>query len=291
MALARSIYFANLTPMLASGSSYLRSDQLMQVSRPVLEAAGFHCSLINELIPVRDALIILNKNSLTAMSPETIAAAQSAGNRLLGDPLDGLIAYETLAACDGLIAASLCQNDALRQAFPGKPVHYVAHHVDTRLPAMAPPRDRLRMGYFGEMLNAAHAQATELDVTFVPVNTAQANIVDWMGQLAFFNAHYALRADRPIDGPKPFTKGFVAAWCNAPVLIDGNDLEARRHLPHDYPFVTDRTDLAAVRDALRRMRDGFAGPEWRRAMAAMEELKAHADPNRIARQVLQAVRA
>ena len=286
--MTRPVLFVDRFPKLRSGSSFLRTTQLWQLSNTAFEDAGISSQVASGLAH-RDSVLILNKNTLLATKPWRLRRLKKRNNILVADPLDGKIAAERLQCCDLLLAASLTQDDALRAEFPDKPIAHVGHHVDLRLPAVSPPTDAFRLGYFGEIGNAAFSGSPDLPVEFVAVATNRADLTGWMEKLNRFNAHYALRETQVFDGFKPFTKGFVAAHCRCPILIGSDDTEARRHLPADYPFIADTASTENVSAAIDRMRNAFGGPDWRKAIAAMADIRRKTAPDAIAAQLVEAI--
>lgn len=284
----RPVLFIDSVPKLRSGSSWLRTTQLWQLSRAAFEDAGI-VTQVSSRFAHRDSILILNKNTLLATKPWRLRRLKGRNNILVADPLDGAVAAERLRCCDLLLAASLTQYDALSAEFPDKRIAHVGHHVDLRLPPVSPPTDGFRLGYFGEIGNAAFSGSPDLPVEFVAIATARADLTGWMAELDRFNAHYALRNTQAFDGFKPFTKGFVAAHCGCPILIGGDDAEARRHLPPDYPFIANTASIDNVVAAIGRMRDAFGGPEWQKAKAAMAEIKRQTAPGAIAAQLVEAI--
>jgi hypothetical protein len=270
------------------GSTLLRSGQLWQLAEPLLKAEGI-LSFVGSRDDFRDAVLVLNKNILLKLNPESIERLKKRGNIVCADPLDGKYPEDVLSSCDVLIAASKFQFADYSRRFPTHRVSYVGHHVDLRIGKIAPPNDRIRIGYFGEPLNTRFEDDFRDRVSFVRVNTSNANKSPWIDELSSYNAHYAIRASRPIDGFKPFTKGFVAAHCNCPILVETQDEEARQFLPADYPFFTDASSAIQVRETIERMEQSFGGAEWRRALDAMRDVGAASARDRVARQVFDLV--
>ncbi|MGE0734199.1 MAG: hypothetical protein AB7P50_05535 [Alphaproteobacteria bacterium] len=271
-----------------SGSALLRGEQLRQLVAPYLERHGI-ATRTTQGTEFRDALLILGKNVLLATSAKAIERLRRRGNIVCADPLDGTVPDEVLARADILLAASKMQMRAFAPYAARQRVAYVGHHVDLRIGAVRVPDDRFRMAYFGEIFNARHFEALSDTVTFVRTDTARADNVAWMAQLTNFNAHYAVRARQAYDGFKPFTKGFVAAHCGCPILVDADDAEARLFLPNDYPYFADGGSVDSVRDVIRRMAAEFRGPLWRQAEAAMHALRATGAPEIIGRQLYDAI--
>jgi hypothetical protein len=270
--MVRPVLFVDLMQDLRSGSSLLRSHQLWQLSKPCLDDAGTP-SAVTASLEHRDSILVLNKNTLLHCLQEKLAALRQHGNVLMADPLDGKVDAGILAACSVLLGASRVQFAAFQQRFPDKRIAYVGQHVDLRIGEITPPTDSFRLAYFGELVNAAFAGSLGEAVAFIHTDTSRAHDSAWMTRLHHFNAHYALRAHREIDGYKPFTKGFIAAHCASPVLVDMGDEEARCFLPAGYPYFADTSSMQSVIAAIERMRAGFAGPEWREALSVMRQVK------------------
>jgi hypothetical protein len=270
--MVRPVLFVDFMQNLRSGSSLLRSHQLWKLSKPGLDDTGT-TSAVTASLDHRDSILVLNKNTLLHCSQEQVATLRQHGNVLMADPLDGKVDESILASCNVLLAASRTQFAAFQQHFPDKRTAYVGHHVDLRIGEITPPTDRLRLAYFGELVNAAFAGSLGDAVTFIHTDTSQAHDAEWIKKIHHFNAHYALRANLGIDGFKPFTKGFIASHCASPVLADMHDEEAHRFLPESYPYFADKSSMQSVIAATERMRTGFVGPEWREALDIMRQVK------------------
>jgi hypothetical protein len=284
----RKVVFVVPVGRRVSGSTLLRSWQLRQLAEPLLKAQGIE-SLVSVGAGFRDAVLVLSKGAMLASKPASILRLKKRGNVVCADPVDGIISDAALAACDLLIAASMTQLADLSRRFPRHRIAYVGHHVDVRIGGISPPRDRFRLGYFGELVNTRFEEDLADIVSFVQVDTSMAMEAPWIDRLSDFNAHYAIRAPRSHDGFKPFTKGFVAAHCGCPILVDAQDEEARRLLPSDYPYFVAASSADHVREAIGRMSDSFGGSEWCQALAAMRKLETASARDRVALQFFEAV--
>ena len=83
-----------------------------------------------------------------------------------------------------------------------------------------------------------------------------------------------MRRRRPIDGDKPFLKGFLAARCGAVVICGRDDEDALQYLGDDYPFFVPSLDAAALEAAMLGVASAFGGREWRLAQAIMAQVAA-----------------
>ena len=131
----------------------------------------------------------------------------------------------------------------------------------------------MRTGYFGELANTVRPDSLSRLVELVGISTAR-NESGWMQRLPEFNCHWIVRQRRPIDGAKPFLKGFLAARCGAVVVVAREDEDALYYLGDDYPFFVTSLDPADLEADMVRIAAGFGGPEWRLAQAIMEEVRA-----------------
>jgi hypothetical protein len=215
-----------------------------------------------------DSIVILNKSALAVLADEDFYRLKNRGNVLIADPLDAVLSDAFLAKFDCVVAAAREQL-AYYQGAVATRTSYIAHHIDMRIPPIAPRADRFSIGYFGEIINARYTRELRGSVSFVSVDTRMAEDTRWMNELAHHNAHYLIRAHDEPGSFKPFTKGFIAAHCASPVLVARNDREARHFLPSSYPYLADADEVEDVRRAISRMRDGFMAEEWRLAQQCM----------------------
>ena len=120
-------------------------------------------------------------------------------------------------AIDIYIAASIRQYIHCSKLTPTKSVHFLSHHADPRLAGRGPD-DYCNIGYFGEIINARYAAELQGKIDFCLVDTKFAD-TGWIPRLGHCNVHYAVRNRRPIDGLKPFLKGFTAAHCRSNIIV------------------------------------------------------------------------
>jgi hypothetical protein len=266
----RLIAFISHPANQAAGSSYLRAHQMMEIMAAD-ESANLSIVRSTTTAPFSDALLVFDKYATEHAADLVLAEARQRRNLVIADPVDGPFAPSVLNRFDGVIAASRRQELVYRASL-AVPVAYVGHHVDPRLGKIT-PCGSFALYYFGELVHARYRQELDGTVIFVPVDTRNAFDVEWMKRLPEASAHFALRPQVPEDSHKPFTKGFVAAHCGVPVIVDARDCEARYFLPADYPYWTDAEDLAGVRAVIARMKDDFGTPRWNPATAMMRELR------------------
>ncbi|GAA2058544.1 hypothetical protein GCM10009820_20690 [Leifsonia soli] len=240
----------------------------------------------------RNATLFLTKGALKVATAERLQALRDAGNRMLFDVVDEA-PPPTTGFADALVAASITAFLDLQRDHPGIEVLLVNHHVDPRLDAAAAgdrPADRLRAGYFGELVNAVLSPAIEEIVTPVLVDTSRQDPA-WLARVPEFNLHYAVRRFRAADLHKPFLKGFTAAHAGCNILIQRGQVEALHWLGDDYPYlIAGEPDDAAIVAELERLRDDFGSPAWQSGLETMRGVRERTSRQRIAAEVARALR-
>jgi hypothetical protein len=283
----RNIIFIGHPEKWNFGSSYLRSRQLGLLAGASPEFNGLNVEFASELTG-RNSIQILNKYAIEHFRAEDLLDSKTRNNRLIADPLDGVFEDNLLEPFDGVIAASLLQQEHYLATF-SKPVHYVGHHVDQRIALLPQPpsRSSFSIAYFGEITNARFPDALSERVIFHSVDTKKSDSTEWMGRLKDHPAHYAIRALVKENYFKPFTKGFIAAHCMAPVLVDEEDDEARRFLPDTYPYFTRTGTPGEIRTTIERMASDFEAnsPDWIFALESMRRVRKYCDSRLIVRQL------
>jgi hypothetical protein len=264
----------------STASTFLRSIQLAELVAEH-DAGRFAVRATSDTEDVRDAVVVLAKGALQTLSAEAIAGLRSRNVAVIGSWDDMPPDPEKLAATDATMAVSHRQALELARAYPGTPAFHVTHHVNRRIPACTPPEDRLRTGYFGELPNTPCPDALAGLVELVGINTSRVE-VGWIERLPEFNAHWIVRRRRPIDGNKPFLKGFLAARCGAVVICGRDDEDALAYLGDDYPFFVPSLAEADLEDAMLGVVAAFGGPDWRRAKAIMAQVAARSSDAAVA---------
>lgn len=256
----------------ASASTFLRAGQLAEL---VAEhhPERYDIAWTPEFAAIRDRVVILTKWALQSRGAEEIADLRARNVAVIGVWDDLPADAAKMAALDASMTLSHSQTLDLARRFPATPAFHVTHHVNRRIPPCTPPADRLRAGYFGELANTALPGALGGLVELVGIDTSKVE-TDWIERLPEFNAHWILRRRRPIDGAKPFLKGFLAARCGAVAVAARGDEDALYYLGDDYPFFVPGLDPGDLEAHVVAMAAGFGGPEWRQARAIMEQVAA-----------------
>lgn len=287
----RRIHFVYAEEFAGAGSTVMRGEQLSLLASDALgrTAEVSYRPLTDDF---RNATLFLTKGALKVATAERLQALRDAGNRMLFDVVDEA-PPPTTGFADALVAASITAFLDLQRDHPGIEVLLVNHHVDPRLDAAAAgdrPADRLRAGYFGELVNAVLSPAIEEIVTPVLVDTSRQDPA-WLARVPEFNLHYAVRRFRAADLHKPFLKGFTAAHAGCNILIQRGQVEALHWLGDDYPYlIAGEPDDAAIVAELERLRDDFGSPAWQSGLETMRGVRERTSRQRIAAEVARALR-
>lgn len=273
-----SLVFVYAEQFKGAGSTVMRGFQLAQLAREGMRDRSVRVAPLGAKI--RHSAVFLTKGALKAATPADLDALQRAGNRLLFDPVDETPPPTTARYADVLVASSFTAFDHYSRAFPATRVALVNHHVDPRLKPVGSRPAAFRVGYAGEVVNALLTPAIEQHVEVLPVDTSREDTA-WLDRIRDYTMHYAVRRHRELDHFKPFLKGFTAAWCTAPILIQRDQQEAVRWLGEDYPYLVDVADERGVLEALERAERDFLGPRWDRALGTMAAIRARTAPDRI----------
>jgi hypothetical protein len=259
----------------------MRGLQLSRIAKRAMPLKQIHYSPLGT--DISDSDVFLTKGALLSMTMPILESLRAQNNTLLFDVVDQEPPPFTDGWCDVLVAASFSAFEAHRAAYPKIRVVLVNHHVDPRLRDLRvrPPRDALRVGYFGEIVNAVLTPAITEVVTPVAIDTSRIS-EEWLTRLGDFNLHYAVRATRDLDHFKPFLKGFTAAHCRSNILIQDSEPEALHWLGGDYPYlVHGPVTEQSIRESLAMVQESFGGPEWTAAMTVMDDLRDRTSTRRI----------
>jgi hypothetical protein len=248
------------------GSTILRGQQLAEIAgreMGVLFSSDTAC---------RDAVVFMTKGFLKNATEAELTALKAANVALLADFLDDPVRPQLLPHIDLLIAPSIEGWRLNLWKYAETDCDLLTHHVDLRIPADGARTDAFAAGYFGEGVNALRTKPIEDMVDFVNVDTRFSDPA-WIGRLNDYNLHYAVRSGVEGTHTKPFLKGFIAARCGANMIVSRGDGDALHYLGADYPYLLDSADPDAAADMVRRARESFGGPDWRRGLEIMRTVR------------------
>jgi hypothetical protein len=255
-----------------SASTFLRGRQLSaMVGAAFPDRFAVHFTEAADA--VRDAVVVVTKGAMQALPAGALADLARRNLATVGCWDDIRPDPAKAKAVDAHMTLSWRQTIELNRLYPDTPAFLVTHHVNSQVPAVRPPRDRLRTGYFGDLENTVRPGSLAGLVALVGIDTRSVND-GWLGALPHYNCHWIVRRARPWDGWKPFLKGFVAARCGAPVIVTEDDGDAPYYLGDDYPFYARSLAAGDLEMAMAVAAAGFGGPDWRRAEAIMAQVAA-----------------
>ncbi len=240
----------------------------------------------HEMDAVRDQVVIVTKEALWLSKPSRLRKLKARNVAMIGSWEDGRPEPEKMALLDAVMTLSMRSMLDLNRLWPKVPAFHVTHNVNTAVPSLTPPTDRLRTGYFGDLGNTVRpdslAEVVEL-VNADPIGLKAKGISnDWIDALPQYNCHWIVRNPRPFDGWKPFLKGFVAARCGATVIVTRDDENALHYLGDDYPFYAESLSAADLETAWTTAAAAFGGPDWRFAQDIMRQVAARSSDAQVA---------
>ena len=265
----------------AVASTLMRGYQLADIARQHLDGKA-EIEVVNEkrVSEQRNAILVLTKGFLKEATLDDLAQLKQQGNIVCADYVDDPERNSLHEAIDVYIAASIRQYIHCSELYPDKSVHLVSHHADPRLSGMEGPKSYCNIGYFGEIVNARYASELQGKIDFCLVNTKFADS-GWIPRLGHCNVHYAVRNRRPIDGLKPFLKGFTAAHCHSNIIVPKLEGDAIYYLSADYPYLLEDESFQSVLEMIARVKASFGSEEWHRGLEIMESVRRRSSPEQI----------
>lgn len=285
--MVKNIYFIDSDQTTSFGSSIIRRVQLNHIFNHFNKNKKIKSHLATDR-NFKNSVLIFTKYASNELTDDTFNKLKKDGNKLIADPVDGVIEDALLSRFDAIFACSMLQKIAYQARFNNR-IHYVGHHVDMRIDLGKPDIDHLKMGYFGELSNARFTNELTEEVDFINIDTSIGDNTDWMLSLKRYNAHYAIRSKILRNQFKPFTKGFIAAHMGCPILLASDDLEAKYFLDSNYPYFVNPHSLSEIQVTIERMRYDFRGENWNRATSAMNKVKNLSTVKNTALQLIDAI--
>ena len=263
------IWFLYGSNYVNAGSTILRGLQLQQiVARSLGGSRGVFYTSFDD---IENSIVVASKGYIAQHGVAGLTKLREAKNFIIADFVDARPSAESVACVDVLLASSIRAYIDYRGRYPNVRTHHVTHHVDLRIPRHDSP-GHFQAGYFGEIVNTIMSKSLEEIVDFVSVDTSVTD-TGWISRLPEYSLHYAVRKRRGLDHHKPFLKGFVAAHCRSNILIQRDAGDAMYYLGENYPYlIGNEAGLDEIVSCLHRAKDDFGGPEWRAALAVMDEV-------------------
>ena len=251
-----------------SGSTLMRVQQSAERVRSVFPDLKVFIGPIQsrEVLNLNDSILVLSKSVL--LDDHACQKLRRNSNILLADYVDGSHVASSDELVDGFVCASFVEHSWTKLNY-SKPSFLVPHAVDARINAMVSSRSkdaRFNCGYFGHPENGLLVQTLteqgKINSKFdsIVANESESSPI-WMTEALKASAHYIARpvGERGSNQFKPFTKGFLAAHCDA-IAIGGRFEEENLHwLGEDYPFLIEEQTYEAAVSAIDQCREAWSG--------------------------------
>jgi len=265
-------------------STYMRGYQLSELIKSRIN--NFDITYTNEdnLELIKDSIVFLTKGFLKDVSEEELLKLKSGNNIICVDFVDDPEKEAIVEIIDVLIASSISQSIYYKNQYPNKYTHIITHHTDPDIPLISLEPKDVKIGYFGELLNAKWNNELSSQVDFILTNT-KTRSRDWIEHLKRYNFHYAVRQRRDIDGFKPFLKGFTAAKCGACIIVPEFESDSRYYLSNDYPYLLKNDDLNSALNMIEFVKSSYMKQDWKIAKEIMADVHFRSTDDYIAGEV------
>jgi len=252
-----------------SASSQMRGKQLVDI---INSQAGKLQALFTRNLNIKNKCVFLTKGLLKKITIKEISKLKKNNYFVAADYVDILPRDDLHDYIDIYVASSILGFRKLIRKKKDKWVFLLTHHADPRIQVTKIPMDKLRTGYFGELVNTLHHEDLSDLIDFHGIDTRTSSS-EWLDEISNYNLHYAVRNVRKLDYAKPFLKGFTAARCGANILVDRYEGDAMYYLPPDYPFFIDNNSETHIRDTLNNINNGFGLQDWAYGLEAMKNVR------------------
>jgi hypothetical protein len=269
------------------GSTTMRGKQLSLIAQKALGKRVYFTSTDYQY---KNCMLFLTKWAIYKLSLKELKKLKAGQNKLIFDLVDGELPAKKIKFADVVVAAAESIFKKYKRILP-KTVRMVLidHHADPRIRFVdwsVRPK-KLKVGYFGELINTLITPKIKQRVDFIPVSNITQNS-DWFNKLPKYNLHYAIRQKRDVYPNKPFLKGFTAAHCDANILIQASDKEAIKWLGKDYPYLLKgRVTEEKVIKMLDYIKKSYGSKEWDRGLSIMRSIREKTSEEAIGKQLIE----
>lgn len=269
------------------GSTVMRGEQLSKITQKTLGKRVYFTSTDYQY---KNCILFLTKWAIYKLNEKDLQELKIRQNKLIFDLVDGELPTNKIKFADVVVAAADSIYQKNKRSLP-KSVKVVSidHHVDPRIRfvdwSIRPKK--LRVGYFGELINTLITPRIKQRVDFIPVSNTTQND-DWFKELPKYNLHYAIRQKRDVYPNKPFLKGFTAAHCDANILIQASEKEAIKWLGKDYPYLLrGKVTEEKILKLLDHIQKSYGSKEWERGLVIMRGIRAKTSEESIGKQLVK----
>ena len=251
----RGIYFVKYNDR---ASTVMGGDQIAEA----LRARGYDAWTVSprEVRDVRDAILVFIKTSRWWH----VERARSNGNRTVLDVQD-TVAFNRRIKNQRLFDGMIWKNRRQLKDFgrPSQANRILYHQWDPRYVPNSLDGSRLAIGYFG-IANSFPFWGGVPGVDCFDEG--------YFRHALDYNCHVSVRTPGREYLYKPNCKVSTAAACAAN-LITTRDVSSVELLGDDYPFYVDSGGVYGVLAGIEKARETFRGPEWRRGLERMREVR------------------
>jgi len=251
-----------------TASTKMRGKQLVDMLNKNMD---YNITYTNDL-NVKNSCVFLTKGLLKLITVEELRKLRQDNYFVAVDYVDDIPRKELHPHIDVYIASSILGYYYLNNRNKDKHVFLVSHHVDPELDEASIPIDKLRLGYFGETINALYHEELSDIVAINHIDTKNSN-TEWKSNVSNYNMHYAVRNVRNIDGYKPFLKGFTASFYGANLLVPRSEGDAKYYLPPNYPFFVDDVSENSIRVTIEKINNTYGDNDWLLGIDCMSQVK------------------
>ena len=259
----RSIYFVKYYD---KGSTIMGADQVSEA----LRARGIESRSVypKDLKDVRDSILVFIK---TSKLPDLLGARMR-GNRLVLDVQDTVV-FKRWIKNRWLYHGFIFKNQRQLRDFAvrGAVNRVIYHQWDPRYVLNTLKEGDLRIAYLGL------GRSLSLWGQLPGVDYFDG---DYFRKALEYNCHLSVREPGKEFLYKPNCKVSTAAACGAN-LVTTRDESTVELLGPDYPYYAEPTTESLLA-ALEKVRTTFGGPEWRRGLETMKEVRERTSMDRIA---------
>jgi hypothetical protein len=161
------------------------------------------------------------------------------------------------------------------------------HGADERIYSLAQSgRENLSIVYFGSLKNTLWSSSISEHVSFVDATDSQSMQRNFQ-QLQSYSAHYCVRPlaeKNNLRAYKPFTKGIIAAHCDAPIIVNKGIDDVNYFVPDDYPYLLENADEESVLSTIEKIKKTFRAKEWDQALDTMRFIAGQTTPQALSQQ-------
>jgi hypothetical protein len=282
-----SIHFVYAESTRDYGSTVMRGKQLSKIAQ---KYSGKRVYFTSTDYQYKNCILFLTKWAIYKLSLKDLKKLKDRKNKFIFDLVDGELPAKKKKFADVIVAAAESTYKKYKRSLPkSSKIVLVDHHADPRISTVdwSIRTKKLKVGYFGELINTLVTPKIEKRVDFIPVSNTEQND-DWFKELPKYNLHYAIRKKRDVYPNKPFLKGFTAAHCGANILIQASEEEVVKWLGKDYPYLLKgRVTEKRVLEMLDHIKKSYGSKEWERGLAIMRDVRAKTSEEVIGKQLVK----